>query len=266
MLYETPPVQTMFYRAGDKGLRWHQLLTGMGAFLGNKKTGRYHGSRQRTVYAASDPLVTVTEAAFYEALGWQWRIGTTTLPQTHRLPPLLATSYRLWAFRLDPPPTVIDVEDPAGYPLFGHPPFVLRNPTANDYRPTQDLMDAVFNLPANAHGQKAWGVKAPSVRTPRVSLSQPGQVYQPFHYAFIVQPKQSRLPATLLGSWDLEVEFLDQDSQASATPYTAVVDWQRPQFQLVPRAGAGAIPAPAGRPGAVDYQPNQPYRITINFA
>jgi hypothetical protein len=98
-----------------------------------------------------------------------------------------------------------------------------------------------------------------------VPLPQPGQVYQPFQYAFIVQPQQSRLPATLLASWDLEVEFLDQDSQASATPHTAVLDWQQPQFHLLPRAGAGAVSALAGRPGAVDYQPTRPYRIVVNF-
>src|SRR4051812_26296776 len=118
MLYETPPPALVFYRAADRGLRWNQILTGLGAFLGNKKVGRYHGSRQRTVYPASDPLVAITEAAFYEALGVQWRIGTTVLPQAHRLPPLTATSFRLWAFRLDPPPTVIDLEDPGAHPLF----------------------------------------------------------------------------------------------------------------------------------------------------
>jgi hypothetical protein len=64
MLYETLPPQTVFYRAAERRLRWHQILTGLGAFLGNKKTGRYHGSRQRTVYATTDPLVAVTEAAF----------------------------------------------------------------------------------------------------------------------------------------------------------------------------------------------------------
>jgi RES domain len=266
MLYETPPPATVFYRAADRGLRWSQILTGLGAFLGNKKTGRYHGSRQRTVYAASDPLVAITEAAYYEALGVQWRIGTTILSQTHRLPPLRARSFRLWAFRLDPPPTVIDLEDPGAQPIFNHPPFVLRNPTANDYRPTQDLMDAVFNLPPNAAGQKAWGVKAPSARTPRVALGPPGQWFSPFQYAFIVQPHQQRLPATRLDSWDLEVEFLDLDTQAPVTAHTTAVDWERPRFNLVPRAGAPTIPAFVGRPGALAYPPNVPHPIQINYA
>ncbi|HJT78568.1 MAG TPA: RES family NAD+ phosphorylase [Gemmataceae bacterium] len=266
MLYETPPPATVFYRAADRRLRWSQILTGLGAFLGNKKTGRYHGSRQRTVYAASDPLVAITEAAFYEALGVQWRIGTAMLAQAHQLPPLRAASFRLWAFRLDPPPTVLDLEDPGAHPIFNHPPFVLRNPTTDDYRPTQNLMDAVFNLPANAAGQKAWGVKAPSARTPRVALVAPGQWFHPFHYAFIVQPHQQRLPATRLDSWDVELEFFDQDTQAPVTAQTVVVDWQRPRFRLVPRAGAGAIPAFAGRPGAVDYTPNVQHTIQIEYA
>ena len=265
MLYETPPPATVFYRAAARRLRGGQILTGLGAFLGNKKTGRYHSSRQRTVYAAPDPLVAITEAAFYEALGVQLRIGTTMLPQTHALPPLTASSFRLWAFRLNPPPTVLDLEDPSAHPLFNHPPFVLRNPTASDYRPTQDLMDAVFNLPANALGQKAWGVKAPSARTPRVAVGPPGSWYSPFQYAFIVPPHQQRLPATLLDSWDLEVEFLDQDTGASVTAHTTAVDWQRPQFNLVPRAGAGTIPPFGGRPGAVAYPPNAPQFLQINF-
>jgi hypothetical protein len=266
MLYETPPPATVFYRAADQGLRWHQILTGLGAFLGNKKVGRYHGSRQRTVYGAPDPLVAITEASFYEALGVQSHIGTTMLPQAHSLPPLTAGSFRLWAFRLNPPPTVIDVEDPGAHPLFNLPPFVLRNPTANDYRPTQELMDAVFNLPANAAGQKAWGVKVPSARTPRVALPAPGTWFHPFQYAFIVPPHQQRLPATQLGSWDLEVEFFDQDSQAPVTATTVTVDWQQPRIRLVPRAGAGAIPAFAARPGAVDYVPDVQHTVQISYA
>ncbi len=205
MLYETPPPETVFYRAADRTLRWSQILTGLGAFLGNKKTGRYHGSRQRTVYAASDALVAITEAAYYEALGQQWRIGTSLLPQAHLLPPLTTASFRLWAFRLDPPPTVIELEDPGAHPIFNHPPFVLRNPTANDYRPTQDLMDAVFNLPANAAGQKAWGVKAPSVRTPRVSLTAPVRGYIPSSMPSSSNPSSSDCPPrnSAAGTWRL---------------------------------------------------------------
>jgi hypothetical protein len=55
--------QTIFYRVTDRRLRWSQVLTGLSSFLGNKKTGRYHGVRQQTVYAAADPLVTLGEAA-----------------------------------------------------------------------------------------------------------------------------------------------------------------------------------------------------------
>jgi hypothetical protein len=40
-------------------------------------------------------LVAITETAFQEALGVQWRIGTTLLPQANRLPPLTAKSFRL---------------------------------------------------------------------------------------------------------------------------------------------------------------------------
>jgi hypothetical protein len=34
----------------------------------------------------------------------------------------------------------------------------------------------------------------------------------------------------------------------------------------MPRAGAGTIPAFAGRPGAVAYAPNVPHVLRINYA
>ena len=98
------------------------------------------------------------------------------------------------------------------------------------------------------------------------ALAAPGQWFYPFQYAFIVQPQQKRLPAAQLDSWDLEVEFFDKDTQAPVTAHTVVVDWERPRVRLVPRAGAGAIPAFAGRPGAVDYAPDVQHPIQINYA
>jgi len=260
--------QTIFYRVIDRALRWAQVLNGLGSFLGKKKTGRYHGVRQRTVYAASDPLVTLTEAAFYEALGVQERIGMTLLQHTQQLPPLTAASFRLWAFRLNQPPWVIDVEHNTAFVVFQHPPFVLRNPTSGFYQPTQDLMDAVFGHPAPPPpAQKAWGAKVPSVRTPRVLWPPlpPSQAYQPFHYAFLLQPNQNQLPATLVARWNLEVEFLDKFTQTSVTPHTTLVDWERPQITLVPVAGAGVVSALGNRPNGQDYQPGIPYRIDINY-
>jgi hypothetical protein len=260
-MYLTPAPDTTLYRAAPLNLNWHQILTGMGSYSGTPPQGRYHSPRQPTVYASPDPLVAITEGAFYEALDRQKKVGTTVLAHQHQLAPFLGRTYRLWAFRLNPPPTVIDLEDPMALQAFGHPPFVLRNPSSQFYLPTQQLIDAVFSHPANAQGQKAWGVKAPAVRTPRV------RHYRPYQYVFILQPNQKRLPATALASWELEVEFLDLAGQP-VTRHTSLVDWRRPRFRLVPRRGAAGagIPAFAERPNATAYQPDQWYRARIVYA
>ena len=253
-MYLTPPPDTLFYRAAPLKLTWSEILNGLGAYYGKRTMGRYHSPRQRTVYATPDPLVAITESAFYEALAWQKEIETTVLSQQPQLLPLQDTVYRLWAFRLNPPPMVIDLEDPMAQQAFGHPPYILRNPASASYVPTHDLIDAVFNHPANAQGQKAWGVKAPSVRTPRL------RHYRPYQYVFILQPNQKRLPATALASWELVVEFLDLAGQP-VTRHTSLVDWRRPRFRLLSRSGAAAagIPAFAERPNATAYQPDQWY-------
>ena len=102
---------------------------------------------------------------------------------------------------------------------------------------------------------------APSVRTPRV------RHYRPYQYIFILQPNQKRLAATALGSWNLEIEFLDMAGQP-VTRHTSLVDWRRPRFRLLPRSGAAAagIPAFAERPNATAYPPNQWYRARIRYA
>jgi hypothetical protein len=260
-MYLTPPPDTILYRAAPLKLPWSRVLNGLGAYHGERTVGRYHSPRQRTVYATPDPLVAITESAFYEALARQKAIERTVLLQQPQLLPFSNTVCRLWAFRLNPPPVVIDLEDPMALQVFGHPPYVLRNPASASYVPTQDLIDAVFMHPANAQGQKAWGVKAPSVRTPRV------RQYRPYQYVFILQPNQKRLPATALGSWDLQVEFVDLTGQP-VTRHTSLVDWRRPRFQLLPRRGAAAASLPpfAERPNATAYQPNQWYRARILYA
>ncbi len=261
-MYLTPAPGTSFYRAAPADLAWHEVLTGLGAFYGQRPKGRYHSPRQRTVYASPDPLVAITESAYYKARAWQEEVERTVLPQQPQLPPFQDTAYRLWAFRLNPPPVVIDLEDPMALQVFGHPPYILRNPAGAYYVPTHDLIDAVFMHPANAQGQKAWGIKAPSVRTPRI------RDYRPYQYVFILQPNQKRLPATALGSWDLEIEFLDLAGQ-SVTRHTSLVNWRRPRFRLFPRSGrtaAAGIPPFAERPNASAYQPNEWYRARIIYA
>jgi hypothetical protein len=98
--------------------------------------------------------VAITEAAFYVGLDLQERMGTTLLGQQHTLRPLLHDRWRLWSFQLKSPPTVIDLEDPMALQVFGHPPYILRNPSFLSYHVTQELSNAIFNHPANLQGRK----------------------------------------------------------------------------------------------------------------
>jgi hypothetical protein len=61
------------------------------------------------------------------------------------------------------------------------------------------------------------------------------------------------------------VEFFEKDDQGPVTAHSELVDWERPCVRLVSRAGAGAIPAFAGPPGAVSYAPNVQHPIQINY-
>jgi hypothetical protein len=162
---------------------------------------------------------------------------------------------------VEPAPTVIDLEDPVAINTFRFPPYVLRNPTHLHYLPTQELLDMVFNHPANTQGQKAWGVKVPSVRTLRV----PG--YSPTQFVFMLQPNQRRLPAVRLESWQIEFEFLDQGG-SPVTAQTGSIDWTRPRFRVTPTRGTpptSPVPAYATRPGATPFLPQQWYHATIAF-
>lgn len=78
-MYITLPAGSLFYRVIDPSLTWYDILAGKGAFHGAQWGGRYNASAQKTVYASTDPLVAITEYAFYEALKWQKKIAQTLL-------------------------------------------------------------------------------------------------------------------------------------------------------------------------------------------
>lgn len=261
-MYLTLPATTLFYRVLSPGRPWTDILAGQGAYFGRPYGGRYNRSRQNTVYTSTDPLVALAEYAFYEGSRWQEIIGTTALRnQPHLLPFVTGsgTRPRLWCFRLAPPPTIIDVTDPAALHAFQHLPHTLLNPSSTYYAPTQDLMDAVFHHLPSPQGLKAQGVQAPSVRTPRVGN------YQPTQQVFVLAHNQRRLPGTAGESWDLDIEFLDALTGATATPGSTRIDWARPRIRLHPRSGAGIVPAFALRPGSVPYPPSVWHSIEINY-
>lgn len=66
MYYAISPA-TPLYRVTSLHETWPNPLGGLGAYYTH---GRYNGPHQQTVYASDDPLVVITEAAFYQALEW----------------------------------------------------------------------------------------------------------------------------------------------------------------------------------------------------
>ena len=50
---------------------WPEPVQGQGAYYVGREGNRYSSPHQRTLYCAEDPLVAITEGAYYEALNWQ---------------------------------------------------------------------------------------------------------------------------------------------------------------------------------------------------
>lgn len=86
-MLHTPPAGTRFYRVTDRGRSWGDVLSGAGAYF--SFGGRYNRVHQRTIYAAEDPLVSIAEHAFHQAVDWQGLIaGSRADPSPHPLCPL----------------------------------------------------------------------------------------------------------------------------------------------------------------------------------
>ena len=82
-MFRTVGGRTRFYRVTDVGRTWQDVISGVGSYFSSG--GRYNRIQQRTVYASADPLVSLAEAAFHQAVKWQMRIGQGSLSV---LPPL----------------------------------------------------------------------------------------------------------------------------------------------------------------------------------
>jgi hypothetical protein len=121
-MYYTIAPGTPLYRVTRENETWPNPVLGLGAYF---TTGRYNGPHQPAVYASDDPLVPITEAAFYQALAWQERIAL------HHVQPVgypFRSELRLWCFTIDPAPPVIDLLDPNAQHRFPHPPHLLLSP------------------------------------------------------------------------------------------------------------------------------------------
>ncbi len=98
-MYYSPAAGTRLYRVTSPDTAWPTPLLGRGAYYTHG--GRYNRVGQATVYCSEDPLVVITEAAFYQSLEWQHRIsGQRLSAMTY---PLIS-DHILWCFTLDPSP------------------------------------------------------------------------------------------------------------------------------------------------------------------
>ncbi len=246
----------LFYRVTGEGHSWPVVLSGAGAYF--SAGGRYNRVHQKTVYAAENPLVSIAEYAFHQAVRLQEMIGGSSSVASPVPTPVLpfVSDHLLWCFTLHKPPQVIDSEDPLALHTFRHRPYELLNPSSNEYDGTRMLADLMRHYPDPRH-PAAGGILAPSVRTPAC----PG--YTPRQPIFFVPHDVLAIPGSQVRRWKLTIEFADT-ADKSVTAQTRDIDWTRPWFRL---SGARTpVPAYALRPKARPFRPGMWYQIGINFA
>jgi hypothetical protein len=255
-MLKTPAPGTFFYRVTASDQPWPAVLSGAGAYF--TAGGRYNRVQQKTVYAAEDPLVSIAESAFHQAVHFQMLIGGGPLtgPPISRPALPLVSEHLLWCFTLHNAPQVIDAEDPLALHTFHHRPFELVNPTSRDYSETMMLADLMRHYP-DPHHPVAGGILAPSVRTP----TSPG--YTPRQHIFFVPHDVLAIPGSQVRRWKVTIEFADTAGK-SVTAQTRDIDWTRPWIRL---SGARTpVPAYPLRPKARPFRPGRWYQIGINFA
>ncbi len=264
---------TPLYRVTSQGVDWPNPVRALGAFY--TAGGRYNGPSQPTVYCTEDPISAIAEAAFYEALEWQYKISR------HRN---LAVSYplvstlRFWAFSISPAPTIIDLAHPQSFLLFQHTYQMLLNPGLNpassahrsgrslarDYLGTQELANEVraFIPPRGSPDPRPEGLRAPAVRSMKVGRYRPHQLA-----LFVIHPDVHDLyenRSERLIECDVQIEFMGSPTRRSVTARTVEIDWQRPRFRLA-GPDAAIVPAYLPRPKSRPLQPNRWYDLDIRF-
>jgi hypothetical protein len=249
---------------------WPDPVRGYGAYYTDRQGNRYSTPHQLTVYCAEDPLVAITEGAFYQALSWQTDIAVSRVkPVTYPL----RSEHLLWAFRIDPLPPVIDMESPLASNHFAYPPHVLLNP-CRVYRSTQEIADDVrtYTPPAGSGLPKPEGMKVPSVRTPYVKGAAAPSGFLPYHLALFVVDAHGGVPysrrAQLIAKMKIEFEFFTHAPPAPVAYHHARINWAAPKFRVtaIPsEPSLSPIPAFSGRPNARPYALNRWYRIEIVF-
>jgi len=248
----------------SSGNMWPDPVMGYGAYYVPREGSRYSGPHQLTLYCAEDPLVAVTEGAFYQALKWQHDIASF-LMKAVTYP--LRSEHLLWAFRIDPRPAVIDMESALASNHFGYSPHLLLNPI-RAYSGTQKVADDVrtYTPPSGSGLPIPEGMKVPSVRTPCV------RGFQPHHLSLFVNIAPGSAPynqrAQLVAKMKIEFEFLTHSPPNFVAYQSPRINWSAPRFRVTPIAGEpvlSPIPAYPGRPHARAYALNRWHRIEIAF-
>lgn len=250
--------------SADSGNLWPDPVRGHGAFYVPKEGNRYSGPHQLTLYCAEDPLVAITEGAFYQAIRLQndiasFRMKEITYP--------LVSEHLLWAFSIDPLPHVVDMESAISSNHFGYSPHLLLNPS-RAYSGTRAVADDVrsFTPPAGSGLPNPEGMKVPSVRTPYV------RAFQPHHLSLFVMDTPASIPygqrSNLIAKMKIEFEFFTHKPSNSVIYQSPRIDWSAPKFRVTSIAGEprlAPIPAYPGRPHARDYNLDEWHQIKIIF-
>jgi hypothetical protein len=264
MYYPIGPGPLFRVASPVSGNVWPDPVKGEGAYYGSRGGNRYSGPHQLTVYCSEDPLVAITEGAFYQAMEWQQALASSRM-RTVSYP--FRSEHLFWAFRIDPRPAVIDLENALASHHFRYPPHLLLNPS-RDYSSTQALADDVrtYAPPAGAGQPNPEGIKVPSARTPCV------KEYQPHQLSLFVMNTPTSSPysqrATLVAKMKIEFEFLADAPVGSVTYQSARVNWSAPRYRVTTIPGEPsllAIPAFASRPGARTSSLNRWHRISLIF-
>jgi hypothetical protein len=237
------------YRVTRPDTVWPAPVQGLGAFYTPRDGSRYNRPHQLTVSCSEDPLVAITEAAFYQALKWREAIASSLI---HGITYPLRSEHLFWAFQINPRPPVIDLEHENAIVAFGYSPHVLTNPSQN-YRATQEIADAVrgYTPPVGSPDPLPEGVRAPSVRAPRLGAYQPKQLALFVINRPPIEPfdQRSQLSAKML----LEFEFFAAPPVNGVVDYRSLaINWTKPKFRLTVIPGEPSItpvPALVGRPG-----------------
>ena len=253
------------YRVTRRDTAWPEPVRGHGAFYVPRGGNRYNATQQLTVSCSEDPLVAITEAAFYQAHQWRDAIANSLInPVSYPF----RSEHLFWAFRIDPLPPVIDLEDPMAIAQFGYSPHVITN-SGQNYRATQEVADSVrtYRPPLGSPRPIPDGVRAPSVRTPRVGA------YQPKQLALFVVNRAGVVPydqrSSLVARMRLEFEFFAAAPVGGSVTYDSVaVNWAKPKYRLTAIPGepsVGPVPALAGRPGGRAIPLNRWLGLTIIY-